>query len=67
MPFSLFVLALWFFLYNGSQNMLGWFTVDNKLIGWVGMVFVAVVVYDAVVWARSSHPGWFARRGNPNA
>lgn len=66
MPFSLFVLALWMFLYNGSQHVLQWFTVDDKLIGWAGMLFVFVVIFDGVYWARTTHPGWFGRR-NPNA
>ena len=60
MPFSLFVLALYIFL--ESSVALGWFAVDPKFIGFVGILFVVVVVFDAVFWARGSHPTWFNRR-----
>lgn len=65
MPFSLFVLALYVFLQ--SVPVLGWFTVDPKFTAVVGLVFVFVVVYDAAVWARGTHPTWFTRRTPPAA
>lgn len=47
MSLSLFVLALWVFLQSYVQ--LGWGTVDAKLLGWVGILFVVVVVVEAVL------------------
>lgn len=59
MPFSLFVLALYVLLQ--SLEALGKFSIDPKFTAWVGIIFVAVVVFDAAFWARSSHPAWFRR------
>lgn len=59
MPFSLFVLALYIFLQSAPTY--DWFTVDPKLLAFVGLVFVAVVVIDAVLWARTNRPSWFKR------
>lgn len=54
MPVSIFVLALWVFLQ--SAPAFGWFTVDPKLVGFVGIVFVVAVLIEA----------WFvAVRGGP--
>lgn len=65
MPFSIFVLALYIFLKEAP--VLGWFAApDPKLVAIIGILFVLVVVFDAAFWVRSSHPGWFARRTNPN-
>lgn len=47
MSLSEFLLALFIFL-QGS-NLLGWFTVDPKFIGAVGVTFVVVLVLE-VLW-----------------
>lgn len=62
MSFSLFVLALWVFLLSASQHFLSWFTIDDKLIGIVGIIFVVALIIETVFWARVSHPLWFGRR-----
>ena len=48
MSLSLFILALFVFLQ--SAPLLGWFTVDPKLIGIVGVVFVIVVIIEAIFY-----------------
>lgn len=56
MPLSLFVLALYVFLQ--SVPVFGWFTVDPKFTAFIGLVFVAAVVLDALFWVRTNHPTW---------
>jgi uncharacterized membrane-anchored protein len=46
MSISSFVLGLFVFLQ--SSALLGWFSVDNKLVGAVGIVFVAILVLEAI-------------------
>jgi hypothetical protein len=58
--FSLFVLALWVFLISASQHFLGWFTVDDKLIGIVGIILTIALVLEGWFWVRS-HP-WLGHR-----
>lgn len=53
MSLSLFVLALYVFLQ--SAVYLAWFTVDAKLLGYVGMLFVIIVVVEAL-FAYSGKP-----------
>lgn len=45
---STFLLGLFVFLQ--SAVYLAWFTVDAKLLGFVGMGFVAVLVLEAVLF-----------------
>jgi len=60
-PFSVLVLALYIFLKEAP--VLGWFALpDPKLIAIIGILFVLVVVFDAVYWVRTSHPAWLSRR-----
>jgi hypothetical protein len=60
MPFSLFVLALYVFLQ--SAVYLAWFAVDSKLLGYVGILFVLIVVFDGFLFYRDpSHRGWLRR------
>lgn len=47
MSFSLFALALWVFLQ--SATAFNWFTVDPKFTAVVGLLFVAIVVVEAVL------------------
>lgn len=54
MSLSLFVLALWVFL--NSYVSLGWGTVDAKLIGWVGILFVLVVIVEALFLTYRGRP-----------
>ena len=49
MSLSLFVLALYIFLQ--SAVYLAWFTVDPKLLGYVGMLFVLIVILEALAIA----------------
>lgn len=64
MSFSLFILALYVFLQ--SAPAMGWFNVDPKFTAVVGIVFVLVVVIEAVFWTRGIHPLWHRRGANPN-
>lgn len=50
MPISLFVLALWVFLQ--SATVYNWFSVDTKLVAFIGIVFVVVVVVEALLGER---------------
>lgn len=61
MSLSLFVLALWVFLQ--SSVSLGWFTVDPKLIGAVGVFFVLVVVFEALFFVVRGKPFLTFNRG----
>lgn len=50
---STFVLGLLVFLQ--SSVLLEWFTFEARFIGWVGVVFVAVLVFEAIrgpIWVR---------------
>jgi hypothetical protein len=60
MSFSLFVLALYVFLQ--SVPAFGWFTVDPKFTAFVGLLFVVVVVVEAVLTHAGRMPKFFARR-----
>ena len=53
MGLSTFVLTLFVFLQSGS--LLKWFTVDPKLLGVVGIVYVVIVVVEALL-AASGKP-----------
>lgn len=46
MSLSTFVLALFVFLQ--SAVLLGWFAVDAKLIGFVGIAFVVIAVLEGL-------------------
>lgn len=46
MRLSDFLLGLFVFLF--SANLLTWFTVDSKLLGYVGIAFVVVLIIEAV-------------------
>lgn len=46
MSLSIFILGLWVFLQ--SYVVLGWGTVDAKLIGFVGMAFVVCLIVEAL-------------------
>lgn len=46
MALSSFILALYIFLQ--SVVYLGWFSVDSKLIGFVGIAFVVVLILEAL-------------------
>jgi hypothetical protein len=46
MSLSTFILALFVFLQ--SAVLLGWFSVDSKLIGFVGIAFVVVLVLESL-------------------
>lgn len=55
MSLSTFLLGLFVFLQ--SSVLLGWFSVDSKLLGFVGLAFVAVLVIEALrgpvtLWKR---------------
>lgn len=56
---SLFVLTLWVFLQSGAG--LGWFTVDSKLVGIVGMAFVIIVIVETIVGAAGKLPAWYKK------
>lgn len=45
MPISIFVLALWVFLQSAATY--AWFTVDPKLVAFIGIVFVVLVLVEA--------------------
>lgn len=45
MPVSIFVLALWVFLQSAAAYQ--WFSVDAKLVAFVGFVFVIAVIVEA--------------------
>lgn len=51
MSLSLFVLALYIFLQ--SAGSLGWFLVDPKFLGFVGIAFVVIVVIEALFYVRT--------------
>lgn len=46
MNLSTFILGLWVFLISSVD--LGWFAVDIKLIGVVGIAFVVVLIIEAL-------------------
>jgi len=54
MPISLFVLALYVFLQSATAY--GWFSVDPKLVAFVGLVFVVIVVVEAVLVGTGRMP-----------
>lgn len=56
---SLFLLGLYVFLQ--SAVYLAWFSVDPKLLGFVGMTFVVVLIIETVLGFRAN--GW--RWGRP--
>lgn len=47
MSLSTILLALWVFL-TATVQQLGWFTLDSKIIGWVGVAFVVVLVLEVL-------------------
>lgn len=47
MSLSLFVLGLYVFLQ--SAVYLAWFTVDPKLIGFIGMAFVVILILETIL------------------
>ncbi len=47
MNLSTFVLALWVFLVSTSVQ-LAWFTVDVRLIGFVGLAFVVIALLETL-------------------
>lgn len=49
MSLSYFLLALYVFLQ--SSVYLAWFSVDNKLLGFVGIAFVVVVIIETLFTA----------------
>lgn len=51
MSLSYFLLALYIFLQ--SSVYLAWFTVDPKLLGFVGMAFVVVVLIEVLLAANN--------------
>jgi hypothetical protein len=61
MSLSLFVLALWVFLQSAATY--NWFSVDAKLIAFVGIVFVVIVVVEAVLIGTGRMPRFLSRRG----
>lgn len=54
MSLSLFLLGLYVFLQ--SAVYLAWFTVDPKLLGFVGMLFVVVVIIEALFLVYRGRP-----------
>lgn len=44
------LLALWVFLQSGAG--LGWFSVDPKLVGWVGIITVVVFAIEVLLNAQ---------------
>ena len=46
MPLSQLLLLLWVFLL--SSTALGWFTVSVLVIGWVGVLYVAIYILEAL-------------------
>lgn len=54
MSLSLFVLALYVLLQ--SAPAFGWFNVDPKFTGFVGIVFVIVVVLEAIFHNAAWYP-----------
>ncbi len=54
MPLALFVLALYVFLESAVK--LTWFSVDPKLTGLVGIVFVIVVILEATILRGTTWP-----------
>jgi hypothetical protein len=59
MSLSLFVLALYVFLQ--SSPAFGWFSVDPKFTAFVGLLFVAVVVLEAIFSGAPWYPRFFKR------
>jgi hypothetical protein len=60
MSVSLFVLALYVFLQSAPAYFK--FTVDPKLTAFVGLVFVVVVIVEAVLTSTGRMPHLFRRR-----
>ena len=60
MSVSLFVLALYVFLQSAPAYFK--FTVDPKLTAFVGLVFVVIVVVEAVLVSTGRMPKLFQRR-----
>lgn len=58
--FSFFVLVLWVFLQSAAVYK--WFSVDPKLVAFVGMVFVVVVVVETLWVSVGKVPGWYPFR-----
>lgn len=54
--FAFFVLVLYVFLQSAPAY--NWFTVDPKLVAFVGMVFVIAAIVEVVLYARGRHPFW---------
>lgn len=52
--FAFFVLILYVFLQSAPAY--NWFTVDPKLVAFVGMVFVIAAVVEVFLWFRGIHP-----------
>jgi hypothetical protein len=46
MALSSFILALWVFLTSAAQ--LGWFSIDGRFIGFVGIAYVVVFVLECL-------------------
>lgn len=53
---SLLILGLYVFLQ--SAVYLAWFSVDPKLIGFVGMAFVVVLIVEALFTLRANNWTW---------
>jgi hypothetical protein len=58
---STFILGLFVFLQ--SAVLLGWFAVDNKLLGFVGMAFVVVLVFEVLFLTYRGKPFLPLHRG----
>ncbi len=54
MSLSTFILALYIFLESAVK--LAWFSVDPKLTGLVGIVFVIVVILEATILRGTTWP-----------
>jgi NADH:ubiquinone oxidoreductase subunit 3 (subunit A) len=55
MPLSYFVLMLWVFLTSTVQ--LGWWTVDNRLLGFIGLAAVVIFVLESLSVVTWRVPG----------
>jgi NADH:ubiquinone oxidoreductase subunit 3 (subunit A) len=55
MPLSYFVLMLWVFLTSTVQ--LGWWTVDGRLLGFIGLAAVVIFVLESLSVVTWRVPG----------
>lgn len=53
-------LILWVFLQSAASYQ--WFTVDPKMIAFIGMVFVIAAVIELALYFRGAHPFWHRNR-----